>query len=78
MHHQKQLTMEYHIPVLYHETLDGLAIKPDGIYVDCTFGGGGHSRGILERLNEKRGSPSEKPLEVPFCSGPIRLRFISS
>jgi 16S rRNA (cytosine1402-N4)-methyltransferase len=44
---------EYHIPVLYHEVLDGLAVKWDGVYVDCTFGGGGHSRGILERLNER-------------------------
>jgi 16S rRNA (cytosine1402-N4)-methyltransferase len=42
--------MSYHIPVLYYETLDGLSIKPDGVYVDCTFGGGGHSRGILEQL----------------------------
>jgi 16S rRNA (cytosine1402-N4)-methyltransferase len=42
--------MSYHIPVLYYETLDGLSIKPDGVYVDCTFGGGGHSTGILEQL----------------------------
>jgi 16S rRNA (cytosine1402-N4)-methyltransferase len=42
---------EYHIPVLYQETLDGLVIKPDGVYVDCTFGGGGHSSGILSQLN---------------------------
>ena len=40
----------YHIPVLFNETLDGLNIKADGVYVDCTFGGGGHSRGILSRL----------------------------
>lgn len=40
----------YHIPVLYQECLDALAIKPEGIYVDATFGGGGHSKGILEQL----------------------------
>lgn len=40
----------YHIPVLFSETIDALNIKPDGIYVDCTFGGGGHSKGILEKL----------------------------
>jgi len=40
----------YHIPVLLHEAIDGLNIKPDGVYVDCTFGGGGHSRAILEKL----------------------------
>jgi 16S rRNA (cytosine1402-N4)-methyltransferase len=42
--------MEYHNPVLLHATVDGLDIKPDGIYVDVTFGGGGHSREILSRL----------------------------
>ncbi len=42
--------LSYHLPVLLQETLDGLNIQPDGTYVDCTFGGGGHSRGILERL----------------------------
>ncbi|SEL11485.1 16S rRNA (cytosine1402-N4)-methyltransferase [Aquimarina amphilecti] len=42
--------MEYHNPVLLKETVDGLAIKPDGVYVDVTFGGGGHSKEILKRL----------------------------
>ena len=40
----------YHKPVLLQESIDGLAIQPDGIYVDVTFGGGGHSREILRRL----------------------------
>ncbi|MEO8517435.1 MAG: 16S rRNA (cytosine(1402)-N(4))-methyltransferase RsmH [Flavobacterium sp.] len=43
-------TMEYHNPVLLKETVDGLNIKPDGVYVDVTFGGGGHSKEILSRL----------------------------
>lgn len=42
---------DYHVPVLYYECLEALNIKPNGMYVDCTFGGGGHSRGILEKLN---------------------------
>ena len=40
----------YHIPAMLKETIEGLAIKPNGVYVDVTFGGGGHSRAILEKL----------------------------
>lgn len=43
---------DYHVPVLLHESIDALGIKPSGIYVDCTFGGGGHSREILKRLDK--------------------------
>ena len=42
----------YHVPVLLKESVDGLNIQPGGIYVDVTFGGGGHSREILSRLTE--------------------------
>jgi 16S rRNA (cytosine1402-N4)-methyltransferase len=44
---------QYHISVLLTETIGGLDINPDGIYVDCTFGGGGHSKAILEKLSAK-------------------------
>jgi 16S rRNA (cytosine1402-N4)-methyltransferase len=45
--------MDYHQPVLLKECLDGLRIKPDGVYVDVTFGGGGHSKAILQQLGPK-------------------------
>lgn len=46
--------MEFkHLPVMLNEVIDGLDIKPDGIYVDCTIGGGGHSSKILEKLSPK-------------------------
>lgn len=47
------MTMEYHNPVLLKETVEGLNIKPDGVYVDVTFGGGGHSKEILKYLGPK-------------------------
>lgn len=45
--------MEYHVPVMLNECLEGLQIRPDGIYVDVTFGGGGHSKAILQQLGPK-------------------------
>lgn len=48
-----EIKENYHIPVLYEETLDNLIINPDGVYVDGTLGGGGHSEGILSRLSDK-------------------------
>src|SRR5574343_1088621 len=43
----------YHIPVMLHECIDGLTINPDGVYVDVTFGGGGHSKEIYKKLSSK-------------------------
>ena len=43
----------YHVPVLLNEVIEGLQIIPSGVYVDCTFGGGGHSKKILEKLNNE-------------------------
>ena len=49
---RSRMSSEYHIPVMLEEALDGLSLRPEGTYVDVTFGGGGHSRAILERLGE--------------------------
>jgi 16S rRNA (cytosine1402-N4)-methyltransferase len=46
-----QHSSSYHVPVLFDEAIDALQVKPDGVYADCTFGGGGHSRGILDKLS---------------------------
>ncbi|MDG5800955.1 16S rRNA (cytosine(1402)-N(4))-methyltransferase RsmH [Marinilabiliaceae bacterium ANBcel2] len=47
------MSNSYHIPVLLDRSIEGLNIKPDGVYTDLTFGGGGHSRAILEKLGDK-------------------------
>ena len=44
---------QYHNPVLLQSAIDGLNIQPQGTYIDVTFGGGGHSRAILDQLNEE-------------------------
>ena len=44
--------MNYHLPVMLNECIEGLNIRPEGTYVDATFGGGGHSRAILSQLGE--------------------------
>jgi 16S rRNA (cytosine1402-N4)-methyltransferase len=73
---------EYHIPVLLNEVIEGLRIKPDGIYVDCTFGGGSHSKAILAQLgpngkliafdqddDAKNNIPADERLVFDYSSG---------
>ena len=70
----------YHIPVLLNETIDGLNIRPDGIYVDLTFGGGGHSRAILEKL-EKNGRLFSFDQDLDAMKGAFkdaRFQFVRS
>ena len=50
--HEEFMAEVYHIPAMLKETIEGLQIKPEGVYVDVTFGGGGHSRAILAKLHE--------------------------
>ena len=71
----------YHIPVLLHETVDGLSIRPDGVYVDMTFGGGGHSREILRRLGPDGHLYSfdqDADAEANVPEGEERLTFVRS
>ena len=68
----------YHIPVLLRESVDGLGIKPGGIYVDVTFGGGGHSREILSRIagnghlySFDQDADAERNIGIPLPDGTI-------
>ena len=82
------MSEDYHIPVLLQQSVDGLNIHEDGVYVDATFGGGGHSREIMRRLNGKgrlfgfdqdidafNNFISQSNNEVDFCSG---FQFVRS
>ena len=53
-----------HIPVLFNECMEMLDIKPDGLYVDCTAGGGGHSMGILERTTKPWRYAGRRPRDM--------------
>lgn len=71
----------YHVPVLLKESVDALAIKAGGIYVDVTFGGGGHSREILSRMDERARLLSfdqDPDAERNICGGDSRFTFVRS
>ena len=77
----------YHVPVLLQESIEGLRIRPGGIYVDATFGGGGHSKVILERLNGEGhlyGFDQDEDAEKNNVSDPVftfvrsNFRFLSN
>jgi 16S rRNA (cytosine1402-N4)-methyltransferase len=78
--------MVYHIPALLKESIDGLKIQPDGIYVDVTFGGGGHSMEILKRLttgkliafDQDEDSASNVPGDEKFLFLNQNLRFLKN
>ena len=84
----RHMSEDYHIPVLLQQSVDGLNIHEDGVYVDATFGGGGHSREIMRRLNGKgrlfgfdqdidafNNFISQSNNEADFCSG---FQFVRS
>lgn len=71
----------YHIPVLLKETVDGLSCRPDGTYIDVTFGGGGHSREILNRLGTNGhlfSFDQDADAEANVPEGEDRLTFVRS
>ena len=65
--------VEYHIPAMLNETIQGLEFQPNGLYVDVTFGGGGHSRGILEALRAVQGGVELCSSGVELCSSGVEL-----
>lgn len=70
----------YHVPVMLRESVDGLAIRPGGVYVDVTFGGGGHSRGILARMDGRArlfGFDQDADAEANII-GDARFTFVRS
>jgi 16S rRNA (cytosine1402-N4)-methyltransferase len=71
-------TTTYHTPVLLSESVDLLAIDPDGTYVDLTFGGGGHSRHILSQLSERGRlfSFDQDPDAKANCPDDPRFHFV--
>jgi len=71
----------YHVPVLLGESVDGLNIRPGGVYVDVTFGGGGHSREILSRLGGNAhlyGFDQDADAEANIPGGDSRFTFVRS
>jgi len=66
----------YHVPVLLQEVIDGLRIEPSGVYVDCTFGGGGHSTAILKQLNDHGRLIAFDQDEDAFANLPVDDRLI--
>lgn len=78
--------MAYHVPALLKQSIEGLNIQPSGIYVDATFGGGGHSKGILELLGEgkliafdqDRDAEKNRPVDNRFLFLNQNFRFLKS
>jgi 16S rRNA (cytosine1402-N4)-methyltransferase len=75
----EMMSNHYHIPVLLQPCIDGLAINPDGVYVDLTFGGGGHSKEILKHLSPKGklfSFDQDEDAKANIPEGETRLTFI--